>query len=82
MSKRDHNGYLQIQNQYERIQPDGSYKFIKKWEYVVLGFFDNETMAHVALFNGGEVGHPIDKKDRLTVRTGMNKYSKTKAWYH
>lgn len=77
-NKREHNGYLQIQNEYPKA--DGKIK--KVWEYVINGFTDNDSMAQVALFSGGEVGHPIDNKGRLTVRTGVNRYHKTKHWYH
>lgn len=76
--KRNHNGYLQIQNEYAKH--DGTYQ--KSWEYVINSFSFDDSMAEVALFNGGYVSHPIDDKGRLTVRTGPIKYTKTKKWYH
>jgi hypothetical protein len=78
---RNHNGYKQIRNCYEKPDGKGGFKKYYQWEYIINGFNDDNSECAVALATGGYTTHPIDAKNRLTVR-GPNGYTKTTKWYH
>lgn len=83
-STRNHNGYLQIRNGFEVPDGKGGFKTVWRWQYVVNGFSYDDTQANLALWDGGEVGSPIDKQNRIKVRTAPLQYRKVGPayWYH
>lgn len=80
---RNHNGYFQVLNSYEEPDGNGGYRTRYRWQYVIIGFSDDDTCS-VALWPNGYRVQPIDSKNRLTITGATGKPRKVgpHGWYH